>query len=281
MIGFKSKISRSSKRRKRKKGVKRKYIRYTVFAIISYIVFLIVTLPASVGFSFIKNNPQLNRQIQFSSVSGTVWSGSASSVRISGINIGQLDWNLKLLPLLLGELGVYIKVKNQQVSASTVSGAGSLAVSVFGNIKVDNFSARFPIDLLAPVLYGLPVRFGGDVNMHINSLSIEKGSRFNLKSRIVVSKARLVSPQHIEYGDILIQASPQLSGSQFVLTDQGGPLVLNGIVKLKGNGLYSINLGLDARNSASKDLRAGLGFLGRRDASGKYRYQSKGKLTNW
>ncbi len=281
MIGFKSKTSRSSKRRRRKQKLKRKYIRYTVFAVISYVVFLIVTLPASIGFSFIKNNPQLNRQLQFSSVTGTVWSGSASSVHISGINIGQLDWDLNLLPLFLGRLSVYIKVKNQQASASTVSGTGTIAISVFGDIKVDNFTATFPIDLLTPVMYGFPARFSGDVNMHIDSLSLVKGSRINLKSRIVVSKAGLVSPQRIEYGDILIQASPQLYGSQFVLTDQGGPLILDGNIKIKGNGLYSVNLGLGARNSASKDLQTGLRFLGQRDATGKYRYQSKGKLTNW
>ncbi len=279
MIGLKSKASRSSKRRKRK--LKRRYIRYTVFAVISYFVFLVVTLPASVGFSFIKNNPQLNRQLQFTSVTGTVWSGSASAVHISGINIGQLDWNLKLLPLLFGELSVYLKINNQQSSASMLSGSGTVAISVFGDISVDNFTAAFPVDSLAPLMYGLPARFGGDVNMHIDSLSLVKGNRINLKARIVVSKARLVSPQRIEYGDILIQASPQLSGSQFVLTDQGGPLILDGNVKIKGNGLYSVNLGLGARNSASKDLQNGLRFLGQRDATGKYRYKSKDKLRNW
>lgn len=279
MIGLKSKASRSSKRRKRK--LKRRYIRFTVFAVISYFVFLVVTLPASVGFSFIKNNPQLNRQLQFASVTGTVWSGSASAVHISGINIGQLDWNLKLLPLLFGELSVYLKINSQQASASMLSGSGTVAISVWGDINIDKFTATFPIDLLAPLMYGLPARFGGDVNMHIDALSLTKGSRINIKSRIVVSKARLVSPQRIEYGDILIQASPQLSGSQLLLTDQGGALILDGNIKIKGNGLYSVNLGLGARNSASKDLQSGLRFLGNRDATGKYRYKTNGKLTNW
>ncbi len=281
MIGFKSKVSRSSKRRKRKQKLRRKYIRYTLFAVILYIIFLIATLPASIGFTLVKNNSQLNRQLQFSSVTGTVWSGSASSVHISGINIGQLDWNLKLLPLLLGELSIYLNIKNSAASASNMSGSGTVSISFFGNINVEDFTAAFPIDSLAPLMYGLPARLSGDVNMHIDALSLTKGNRFNLKSRIVVSKAVLVSPQRIEYGDILIQATPQLYGSQFVLTDQGGPLILDGNIKIKGNGLYSINLGLGARNSASKDLQSGLIFLGQRDATGKYRYKMKGKLKNW
>lgn len=281
MIGFKSKKSSSNRRRRRKQRLKKKYIRYAIFAIISYVVFLIVSLPASIAVSFVNKNPMLSRQLQLSAVSGTVWSGSAASVRISGINIGKLNWDLNLLPLLLGELSVHVNFRNQTVTTNAMSGSGTFAISFSGNINVENFTASFSADSLAPLMYGLPARFSGDINMHIDFLSLEKGRRINLKSRIVVSKAGLVSPQRIDYGDILIQASPQLAGSQLVLTDQGGPLILDGNVKLKGNGLYTVNLGLGARNSASQDLQKGLRFLGQRDATGKYRYKSKGKLANW
>ncbi len=281
MIGFKSKKSTGNKRRRRKQKLKKKYIRYAAFAVISYVIFLITSLPASVAVSFVNNNPMLSRQLQLSAVSGTLWSGSAASVQISGINIGKLNWNLKLLPLLLGELSVYVNFRNQMASAKAMSGSGTFAISFSGDVSVENFMASFSADSLGPLMYGLPARFSGDVNMHIDSLSLVKGRRINLKSRIVVSKAGLVSPQRIDYGDILIQASPQLTGSQLVLTDQGGPLILDGNIKIKGNGLYTMNLGLGARNSASQDLRNGLRFLGQRDATGKYRYKSKGKLGNW
>ncbi len=269
---FKLRLSNSSKEGKRK------YIRYVVFAIISYIIFLVVTLPASIGFSFVRNNPQLSRQLQFSTVSGTVWSGNIANVQISGINIGHLNWDLKLLPLLLGELSIHVNFRNKAVAGNSMSGSGTVAISFSGNISVEDFTAVFSADSLAPLMYGLPARFSGDINLHVTSLSYVKGQRINVKSRMVVSKAGLVTPQRISYGDILIQSIPQLLGSQFVLTDQGGPLILDGNIKIKGNGLYTVNLGLGARNSASQDLRNGLRFLGQRDATGKYRYKTKGKL---
>ena len=214
-------------------------------------------------------------------VNGTIWSGNAASVQIAGINLGQLDWKLNVLPLVFGELNAYIKFSNQAVTTNKISGSGNLAVSFSGDIKVNNFTAAFSADSVAPLMYGMPARFSGDINMHIDSLVLEKGKRINLKSRIVISKAGLVSPQRIEYGDILIQASPKLLGTQLVLADQGGPLILDGNIKIEGNGVYNIRLAMGARNSASADLRTGLRFLGQRDATGKYRYKMRGKLRNW
>jgi len=280
-MGFKSKVPISRRRRKRQQKQRRKYIRYIVFATMSYVFFLILNLPASVAFSFIKNSPQLSRQLQFSSVNGTIWSGSATSVRVSGINIGQLNWNLKLLSLFLGELSAHIKFQNKGVSNKSILGSGTLSISLLGDMGIDNFSASFSTSSIAPLMYGMPAQFGGDINMHIDSLSLIKGHRLNVKGRMVISKASLVSPQRIDYGNLLIQASPKLEGTQLVLSDQGGPLILDGSINIKGNGFYALNFGLGARNSASQDLRTGLRFLGQRDGTGKYHYITKGKIQDW
>jgi len=282
MIGFKKKKVKS-KSRKRKQKLKRKYLRYGVFAVFCYLVFLIVTFPASIIASFVKSNPQLNRQVQITAVDGTIWSGSAANVRVSSVNLGQLKWNLKVLPLLLAEAVLDIKFNDKTVTGLNTSGSGIVSVSLSGDLTVKNFTGAFSADSLAPLMYGMPARFGGDINLHIDEMLLVQGQRINLKSRIVVSKARLISPQKIDYGDILIKATPKDSGTQLALTDQGGgPLILDGNVRLNGNGSYSVNLGLGARNSASADLVNGLRFIGgRRDSAGKYRYRTNGKLRNW
>lgn len=282
MIGIKLKNRRrESRKQKRKQSIRRKYVRYSIFAVICYVTFLLWTLPASIAVSFIKNNAQLKNQVQLSVVNGTLWSGSAASAQISGINLGALNWNLKVWPLFIGRVKVSITFNNKNASTGKISGSGSISVSSSGELSVEDFTASVTADTLAPLMYGLPARFAGDLNLHINELSLLKGKRINLKARIVVSHAGLISPQRIEYGDILIQASPQLAGSQFILTDQGGPLILDGSIKIKGNGVYNVNLGLGARNSASDDLVKGLRFLGSRDATGKYHYKTNGKLANW
>lgn len=282
MIGFKLKNRRRESRRlKRKKSQRRKFIRYGIFSLMCYLSFLVWSLPASIANSFIENNPQLKKTIQLSSIGGTIWSGNAVSSQIAGINLGQLKWELKVLPLLLGKVKVYIIFNNRNTTTSKVSGSGNISISLSNELFIDDFSASVTADAIAPLMYGLPARFSGDINMHIDELSIVKGKRFNFKSRIVVTKAGLVSPQIIDYGDILIQSSPKLEGSQITLTDQGGPLILDGSVKINGNGIYNVNLGMGARNSASEDLRNGLLFLGQRDSTGKYHYKTNGKLQNW
>lgn len=282
MISLKTKNRRrESRKKKRLKSIRRKYIRYSLFAIACYFSFLLWTLPASIVVSFIQSNPQLNKQIQLTSVSGTIWSGNVISTHIAGVNLGYLKWELNVLPLFIGKLKLHVTFNNKSVSSNRLSGNGNVSISSSGELHVKDFSALVNVDTLAPFMYGLPARFSGDLNFHINELSLIKGKVINLKSRIVVSKAGLVSPQRIEYGDILIQSSPKLTGSQITLRDQGGPLILDGNIKLKGNGVYNVNLGMGARNSASDDLRNGLRFLGQRDATGKYHYKTNGKLTNW
>jgi len=282
MISFKLKNRRrESRRQQRKKNIRRKYIRYSIFSLICYCIFLLWTLPASVALSFLNNNPQLKKHIKISSVNGTIWNGNAGSSQLSGINVGQLKWRMSFLPLLIGELQVYITFNNNSTSSDKISGSGFVSISAGGDLSVEDFSSSVNVDALSPFMYGLPARFAGDLNIHINELTLEKGQRINITSRVVVSRAGLVSPQRIEYGTILIQATPKLTGSEITLTDQGGPLILNGTVKLKGNGVYNMNLGMGARNSASDDLRNGLRFLGQRDATGKYHYKANGKLSNW
>ena len=281
MIGFKSKKSKK-RSRNRKMGVRRKYIRYTIFGFVCYAIFLVTTFPASILVSFVKASPQLNRQIQITAVDGTLWNGSAANVRVSGVNLGQLKWDMKILPMLLGKIKLHINFNDKAVSSLTTSGSGYVSVSLGGRLTIEDFRATVSADTLAPLMYGMPARFGGDVNLLIQEMTVIQGKRINMKSRVVVSKARLVSPQKITYGDILIQVTPKDNGSQFVLSDQGGPLILDGVIKVKGNGIYTVNLGLGARSTASADLENGLRFIGgRRDSNGKYRYKSNGKLKNW
>ncbi len=284
MIGFKTGQRKSSSRRakRRRQSQKRKYLRYGIFAVACYVVFLVATFPASLAVSFFGSTPQLKKQLQITAASGTVWSGSAANVRVSGINLGQLKWELKLLPLLIGNLEVYIKFANKSAAGDDISGSGYVSPSLFGgDISVNDFTLSTSADAIAPLMYGLPARFGGDINAHIKSLELVKGKTININARVVVTGAGLVSPQKIDYGDILIKASPDKNGSVLVLSDQGGPLILDGNIKIKGNGLYTINLGLGARNSASADLENGLRFIGRRDPTGKYNYRTNGKLRNW
>ena len=282
MIGFKVKRSKTmTRKQKRKITVRRKYFRYGIFAVCCYLLFLIATLPASIFVSIITSDKQLARQLNITAVSGTVWSGRAESIQVAGINLGRLKWDLKIFPLILGELSAHVDFKNNAVSTSKISGSGLVTVSVGGELNLNDFSAAFSADSLGPLMYGMPARFSGDVNLHVDEMSLVKGQRINLKSRIVVSNAGLVSPQRIDYGNILIQASPKKMDSQLVLTDQGGALILDGNIQVKGNGLYNINLGMGARNTASADLTNGLRFLGQRDSTGKYRYKTNGKLRNW
>lgn len=268
-------------RRPRLKKIKRipfrkKYFKYVLFGLGMYVLFLIISFPASIVFGYVEKYPALSRQLKLSSVQGSIWAGQARQVRIAGIQFGHISWQLQTLPLLWGTVSIKINF-----SDADAKGYGKLAITLGGNILVEDMKVSMPIEKLAPVMYGMPVTFSGEMNALVEEMELVKGNRINVKGRVVIAKAGMAAPQRIEYGDIVLKLSPDSSGSKIILADQGGPLILNGNINLKGNGRYVIDMKLGARENASKELVTGLRFMGRRDESGIYHYTSNGKINSW
>ena len=75
------------------------------FGIAAFLLFALVTLPASVVLSLI------NLQgVTLSGVSGSIWNGRAEAVRAGTLNVGSVEWNLDVLALFTGKLGANVKV---------------------------------------------------------------------------------------------------------------------------------------------------------------------------
>ena len=113
-----------------------RYIKYGSFVLLLYLFFLIYTLPASVALSFIKLPPK----IKISSFSGTVWSGSATQLQYSGVDLGDIKWKLHPLNLIIAEISADISIVNdEQYFRSEVS------LSSSGKLELEE--SRFMIDL--------------------------------------------------------------------------------------------------------------------------------------
>ncbi len=252
------------------------FFKFLTFGIVMYVVFLITTLPAGVIYKTVIETPAKQNSIRLNNVSGTVWSGVAGDASVNGIRLGKLEWKMHFIPMLIGRLNFDIKFKSL-----TTQGHGSVAVSFGETIYAHNLEIRAPLGLFAPLMYGFPVSLDGQLTARIEDLEMNKGSRLNAKGRIVVTNAASTAPQRIEVGDLLLKFDPEQEGSRVTLSDQGGPLLLNGNINFMATGQYSVNMTLAPRENASAALEQSLKFLGRPDAAGKYYFNKKGKLQGW
>ena len=63
-----------------------------------------------------------------------------------------------------------------------------------------------------------------------------------------------------------------------LVSDSGGPLLVEGTFQLNPNGRYQLRLKLAARNKADNDLGASLAMFGRADKEGKVSINYNGNL---
>lgn len=251
-------------------------LRYGLVAVLAYGLFLVTNLPASLAVDFITSRMGDAQRIQLGELQGTLWSGQAASAKVSGITLGKLQWDLSFLPLLIGQVDVDIRFRRDDGY-----GKGNISIGLGGDISFQDVEARLPAEALMPLFYGMPIVISGQLSVILPEGKVVKGKTLNVRGRLTWHDAALTVPQPLEYGDLLITAEPQGEGSQLVLADQGGPLLAEGTVTVKGNGQYSVNINLASRKPAGSSLSNALRMLGRPNAEGKIPFSKSGKLKGW
>ncbi|WP_250658734.1 type II secretion system protein N [Alkalimarinus coralli] len=141
----------------------KKILLFLLVGVISYISFLIATLPASFVWKYL--SPQLPLkplQINVKGLSGTVWDGEAyvSSKGIEGV----LDWDISLTGLFAGQLPIQLAVKS---SAGTLN----TDISVFSNgVELSGTKGKINLQALNTLFKRQRVTLNGDLT--ISSLEL-------------------------------------------------------------------------------------------------------------
>lgn len=119
--------------------VPRHWPRYVLLAVLFYLVFLLVTLPAA-WFARIATTLS-HGTVNVSEARGTVWNGSgelAIAQRRTAYYVGQVAWQIQPLWLLVGRLRLNMSAKGDAID---LSGRLSLGIT---NVRVEELDATFP-----------------------------------------------------------------------------------------------------------------------------------------
>ena len=240
-----------------------------LYGFICYLIFVLATIPAQQVWQFV---PQQNRvRLQTGYIQGTLWSGRIDSLQLNQLMLGQLQWDLNVLPLFIGRLDLDIKINGPLGQLQS-----NLAVSLDGSLQASNFSGEIPADSLNP--YTLPATLDGAISLDIQKLIYLANQQLQLDGEILWRKASISVMQTMEIGEVRIISKAEDNGSILHITNKNSALGIEGSIKLSANGQYDLNIALLNRDNSRKDIRSLLQMLGKVDAAGKVYIKRQGRL---
>lgn len=244
--------------------------------VLAYCYFLVVNLPAGAAYKYFIAPLDRGKKVNLQGLSGTLWQGQAAQARIASLNFGKLNWDLQVLSLFTGKLGLDLLTvgNDSRIEGRVKAGSGR-------TLYLDNLHGKIPAQMLMPLFYGFPVAITGQISADIKHARIAQGERLTLEGKMVWHAAALTAPQAVELGDLFVAMRPDKDGTKLLLSDQGGPLTLDGTIQVRHNGQYKLNIYLGTRDNNQTALANGLKMLGRTNPQGKVLVSRTGKLKNW
>lgn len=254
-------------------SVSKRGIYWGLGILILYGLFLLIKFPAGVAYEFGVAGTPLSRSFVFDKLEGTIWNATVQNLRVNRVLLGRLRWNLNPLSLLLGGISSEVDFRS-----TDGFGTGNLEIGMGGSLQIENARVSLPVESLAPLMYGVPVKPEGDLNLNIESLRRVPAERLNIEGKVTWTGAAIQFRDKVNLGDLSAVFSPVDNGSRGILSDAGGPLSVEGSLQIDADGKYQLRMKLAARDRNNRQLADSLSLLGRADRQGKVNINYNGFL---
>lgn len=228
-----------------------------------YLIFLLARWPADHAWQQIERLGILPSEVQVRSVAGTLWHGELHQLEVAGMVINRVRWQVRFGTLFRGRLGLDLDV-------ATEGGflRGRLHISPW-RLGAEDISAQLPAKRLEPVIANytpMAVQIGGQLALAVKTLSADHdGAIREFDGRLAWHDGNLgVDNTVFKLGGLMSDLQSNDGVVQGELSDDGGPLALDGQWQLHPDGQYRLDARPVARGQASDALRDALAPLGNR-----------------
>lgn len=228
-----------------------------VAALVGFAAILIARLPAS---WVIPSGPKAAAGC--ASLEGTLWSGACGGLRIEQQSLGDLSWELQPLRLLSGRLAARVVVTRAASHASA-----DVELGLGGHWSARNLQSDLTLD--PKLLPGLPATLHGTARIDLARVEFTHGALTQLQGRIEAHDLEDRSGNVTPLGSYVVTFPGGEGEPVGQLHDLGGPLSVEGTLKLTRPGGYEVQGMLAPRPGAPPELLSNLRFLGSPDASGR------------
>lgn len=243
--------------------------KWILSAVVIYLFFLIVYLPASQ----LSGRISLPKGSFVQQLSGTIWQGRASQLQVNGIPIQGLDWQLSFWSLLTGDLSLRVKAGNSRDSEEvSFNGDISLSISQPLAVQASDLDILLPTSMvLAQIPLPVPVDAGGRLRVRLDEMDynqgceqlIGKGEWLNAQVGGIngpVSLGNFEAKLSCRERDVLVQVTPPNS------------LALTAEMQLPPNLKFALSGRFKPDASLPNEVHQAAKFFGNPDNQGFYKF---------
>jgi general secretion pathway protein N len=230
-----------------------------VFAVLVFGAFVIARLPASWAL------PGPKSGIACADIDGTVWSGTCTGLTANGQAIGDVTWDVHAARLLAAKLNATLDLTRPTGTAHGVVEMGFNKTITAREVKAD-----LPLD--PTLLPQLPPNLRATLHADLALLQVEGQVIKVVQGKIEADNlTEGVGQDMTSLGNYTLTFPPSSADGDPVgqLRDAGGPLAVEGTLRLTSEPGFDLQGLVTARPTAPADLAQQIKFLGSPDAQGR------------
>ena len=226
-----------------------------VAALVAFLLVLLAQFPARWAAL------ALPREVKCELMAGTLWRGSCSALSVRGRPFGDLTWQLHPLALLGAALSADFSLAQGALEAK-----GSVQLRLSGHLTAHDLRVRMPLD--SSLIAQLPPGTHASAQADLALLTVEHGRVAAVSGQIEVRGVPFDPGLPPE--DYRLTFPPNAQGDPVgQIQDLGGPLELQGTLRLTPEPGYVLDARVAARPGSPPALAKQLQFLGPPDAQGR------------
>lgn len=230
-----------------------------VLVVLVFAVILIARLPAA----WVLAGPKSD--LKCADVAGSIWSGTCSGMTVQRQPIGDLSWEVHASRLLSGKFAASVNLTR----APAGSARGTVEVGFGGHLSGRDIHVDLPLD--PTLMPQLPRNLTGSVHADLASIELTGHAITSVQGQIEAHDLQMGTGAAAEpYGSYSLTFNPSSQPPPLgQLRDLGGPLELEGTVRLTSEPGFDLEGLVKARANAPEALVRELQFLGSPDAQGR------------
>lgn len=226
----------------------------TILAVVAFAMIIIARLPAS----WVVPSPPA--KIACAGTDGSIWNGTCSGLTVQGKAFGDVTWELHASRLLSGKVAARITVTGPAGAAQ-----GDLESNFSGkDITAQHLTAEFPLD--PSLIPQLPPTLHGSAHAELTSARVQNGVITELQGHV---EGRDLGNAQGAFGSYAVTFPGGPGEPTGQLHDLGGPLAVEGTLRLTREPGFDLQGLVTARPTAPPDLAKDIQFLGSPDAQGR------------
>jgi general secretion pathway protein N len=239
----------------------------------------VVSVTAHIPAPLVLNNIALPPGIVLDGIEGTIWHGKIQRLSYDGQNLGNFDWQIRSLFLLLGK--VEAQVRFGRGSDTSIQGKGTIGYS-FRGPYAENFIASLPVNELiryAPSV-PIPVDITGRIELNLNSFLYQSPYCESGKGSLVWNTDSIGTPAgSLKLGPVIADLSCQ-DNDLTVSGEQDSDEVQSSFAAtLNGDGSYTAKAWFKPAPKFPSELEQQLKWLpSPPDGDGKFQFTYQGRL---